>query len=977
MSSVNWDVFEGLPGSADYNFEIVCRILVRRHYGRYGYFSALTNQPGVEFDLRLHSTCALGEPGRWYGWQCKWFDLPRARDIGSTRRGIIESAIRTTEKHKPDLTDWVLWTKYPLTKNDQEWYYKIDTEMQLHLWNEVELEEHFKGDGEIVRGSYFGELVFSVDTLSNLHKERTASLKNRWQPEVHQTLEVERTIRQILGDTSSWDDLIKYSKTIEASVNILDTAVEHIVDTLAVEIKEASNLFHIVASTLLEIHTNLNQGNLDILQHNLTNLPDVPSKRISAIPRKLRALNHPIALNVTNFFADFFESYKVLNRLKSLIEISFVAVSAKAGYGKTQLSAQLTMESTTRPAGVLLHGGYLQGGENLDDLAAGQIVIQGEPISSMEALVAAVDAAGQRAKSRLPIVIDGLNEAEDPRDWKNLLASLEEVIKKYPYVLIICTLRPDFIDEALPSNTKIFNIPGFGEDIDEAIRRYFKYYKINPTETKLPMGILDHPLTLRIFCDVINPNREEEVGIEAIPESLTGLFIRYLDLAAGRITELASRDYRYYKQDVQKAYREIGNALWENRSRRIDEIDLRDRLNDTDRPWNTSIVRALEQEGILLRTSEKDTAQISVTAIYDALAGHLIADSILRQIGSTSFDSWIRESEIQKLFNGPFPDRHPLYQDILDALIGLLPRLFYQKQLWQLLEEPMRRIALSKAADLEVEFLDIETVNKLAELVSQETGVGLRDIFYRLWFTRSGIKHPLNADFVDNVLRNMSTHDRDLRWTEWVRKNKKDIISDLQRLEERWTNSKDRSPIDFLYAKWTMWTLTSTVRNLRDQATRSLYWYGRVSPESLFDITISALEISDSYVSERMLAAAYGVTMACQHNFNDSSFNKKILPIYSLKLFEFMFKEKAPYSTKHILARDYARRTIDIALIHNPNMLTKEEQKRIGPPYVDGGIRDWGESEDKNAGEYREGNAPVQMDFENYTIGRLVRGRGN
>jgi hypothetical protein len=54
-----------------------------------------------------------------------------------------------------------------------------------------------------------------------------------------------------------------------------------------------------------------------------------------------------------------------------------------------------------------------------------------------------------------------------------------------------------------------------------------------------------------------------------------------------------------------------------------------------------------------------------------------------------------------------------------------------------------------------------------------------------------------------------------------------------------------------------MWVLTSTVRPLRDKATRALYWYGRRQPEQFLDLVLNSLEINDPYVPERMLAATY------------------------------------------------------------------------------------------------------------------------
>ena len=90
-----------------------------------------------------------------------------------------------------------------------------------------------------------------------------------------------------------------------------------------------------------------------------------------------------------------------------------------------------------------------------------------------------------------------------------------------------------------------------------------------------------------------------------------------------------------------------------------------------------------------------------------------------------------------------------------------------------------------------------------------------------------------------------------------------------------------------------------------------------------------------------------------------------------------MFKENAPHATTHILSRDYARNLIEISLLHSPNLLSLEEKTRIHPPFKDGGIRTWGESEEKDKDNYRDGSGPVHMDFGNYTLGSLVKDRGN
>ena len=331
------------------------------------------------------------------------------------------------------------------------------------------------------------------------------------------------------------------------------------------------------------------RGNLDLLRQELSVHPAALDPEVASLPRRLRAAGVRAALTVTNALADIRTAENLSSNLRRTLAHAWSPLWRISGCGKTQLAAQLTAAAADRPAGILLHGVNLAAGRNLDDLARA-VTVQGAPVASMEALLAAVDAAGERAHRRLPIFIDGLNEAEDPRNWKGFLASLDETLREYPYVLVVCTVRPAFADEALPPQASRIEIPGFDGDTVDAIKRYFSYYKIDDTDADLPWELLSHPLTLRLFCEVTNPTRDHVVGIEAMPGSLTALFDRYLKHAAERIAELAPRSHRYYEQDVSSALHEIGTALWEAKTRTLEAGQLRSRLKDEARGWNESIV---------------------------------------------------------------------------------------------------------------------------------------------------------------------------------------------------------------------------------------------------------------------------------------------------------------------------------------------------------------------------------------------------
>ena len=214
----NWSDFQKLPGSPEKNFEFLCRALISLHYGRHGRFEALANQPGVEFHLRLNSECSLGSSGRWFGWQCRWYDLPSGKALGTMRRQKIKGSLAKTAKVLPELTDWILWTRHPLTKGDQKWFYGLETKMRLQLWTAADADARLNGDAEILRQTYFGELIFTPTSLAALHEICVAPIRKRWLPEAHQSIDAERTIRRMLGEAESWDELTDLARQLRTAV---------------------------------------------------------------------------------------------------------------------------------------------------------------------------------------------------------------------------------------------------------------------------------------------------------------------------------------------------------------------------------------------------------------------------------------------------------------------------------------------------------------------------------------------------------------------------------------------------------------------------------------------------------------------------------------------------------------------------------------------------------------------------------------
>jgi hypothetical protein len=379
----------------------------------------------------------------------------------------------------------------------------------------------------------------------------------------------------------------------------------------------------------------------------------------------------------------------------------------------------------------------------------------------------------------------------------------------------------------------------------------------------------------------------------------------------------------------------------------------------------------MEEEGILLKVRGDNTNELRYSVLHDALAGHLIASTLIGQYGGTGVETWIRDQDTTQLLVGRRGDQHPLGWDTVAALTGLIPRQPRRHQLWNIADGDLRRQALLLSAGLEGAYLDADTVSQLETLLSGPRTRATDFLFGRLWTKRGNIGHPLNASFLDRLLRGQDVSERDQLWTEWLRARPDEMIADVGNLEARWHTMQSRSPADILRATWFMWTLTSTNQVLRDSATRALYWFGRGDPASLFNLTLLSLEINDAYVPERMLAAAYGVVMA--HQQPDIDF-ESALGGFLERLRDAVCEPHATTPTNHQLQRTYIEGCVILAARFHPRIvplgLLVEQKVPFAAAAIVTPITDADPRND-------EIDNILRMDFENYTVGRLFHDRGN
>jgi hypothetical protein len=965
---LNWDKFRALEGDVRRNFELLVRALVQRSYGHCGSLRSKRQQPGVEFHLQLTHDCALATAGRWFGWQCKWYDLPPTRAFGATRRADIAEGIRLSKLHIPGLTDFVLCLRELPTSDDVDWYFGLDTEMHLHLWADEEIEARLSGEAEVIRSTFFGELVLTVASLAEAHSRSIAPIRNRWVPGLNVATRVDLDLRAALLQPGSMGPIRAQAENLRSLAESVTLTLPSLADDER-SLRAARTVVHDLCSLAADLAALSDAADEQRPADAVAGIssiapPEVRIFELRHLARKLRLRRHFEAPAISSIEAELRWAVALIRDLRELIQTHCLAVVADAGQGKSHLAAELTAPHEGLPAGVFVMGSVLRAGGTLDDVAAR---VPGLGISRFDDLLAGLNAAGARIGARIPLVIDGLNEAERPTDWRALLAELGPVLGKFDNVLVVVTLRTDARNELLPTDLSTKVLQWRELEVDDLVSRYFAHYQIQADELALPFGWFANPLFLRIFCEATNPEHIHPVGVEAIPISLVGVFELYRERAVERIRQRLQLPPGY----IEKKLAKVAQALWERGARILRFDDVQAIMDESDREWEHSLVRALEDEGILWRRGGDTWAEQRSAVLFDAFAGYLIADSLIATLTPDDLQAALRSDGLWDRLVGP-GETHPLANDVMTGLVGLVPRRLWRRHLWTFANDAGRRAALLRCVLIESSLLDNETVDALAHLLKEVSAPRHTSYhpFDRLWEVRAGPGHLLNARFLDRVLRSLPVTERDGRWTEWVRARAEEIEADLERLSDVWVRTDRRSESDDLNAVAVAWLLTSTVNSVRDKASQTLHRYGLPDPDRMFQLANAFLDVDDMYVVERVLGVSYGVATSHQMPDPGGTFERAQRTFLTRLLADFCGSE-ATHPTSHLLVRRYVT-----GLFHFARQLHPGSSPTSGVPLVFA-PGDTPAPIDSLDVRHDEVMGSIHMDFGNYSIGALFEGRGN
>lgn len=1016
---IDWSKLHSFENSRYRSYEELCYQLAKVSYENQGEFTPIDDSgggDGIEFYMTLPS-------GEQWGWQAKFY-YPDGRLQVSNRKQAIKNSLITACKHHPELKKWFLCTPTNFTPSEKKWFEQdlpkfIPDKRSVKLvhWNQSDFSNWLSEPRFIGKRNYFfGVMDLSLDWFQLQTNKQLEAVKDKFNPLLHTETMVDEQIHAFLVDETFAEKILLKIESIKSNFQEfetffhflnknLDTYWDSIVNLLLPKYTALRNNLLFLIQSLEEAQTLLVQRKLqrfrelkwdDIwnqVDQSYCDYFDLVSKStlleyhgeaegerdtIKTIDRAIHAATSSVSNLLDEFYEELFSLLKYIHK-------SDLHVLGNAGYGKTHLASHIcfTLLKQGFPA-LLVLGRNFTSDRTIEEQLLRNLDIP--PVYSWHDFVSTLESIGDAYQSRIPIVIDGLNESTlnggFSNVWTNGLSSFVKELQQFKYVVLLTTCRTTYQEEIFsdkPSNCLI-RANGFqSEDVSLAVGKYFEWYKITGDITSAAITHFGHPIYLKIFCESQNSERLKEKHVFIGELTLFEIFDRYLQQCNKMICQ---RLKRHPKLDILTSLLvKVVDYLWANKSRSLPFdtfVTMADNKPLSELDWENSIAKHVIDEGLLICRDWREGSEV-VYFTYDLLGGYLIAKWLVEQ-SKTGVHSFFGASEnVDLLFSREHTKLHPFHSDIVRSIAAVLP--VETKTYLHEVSDDNRALNASVNALFEIpaQYINEKSKSLIVNLLSIPNNREL--LFNRALSTIGHVDHPFNATFWSERLHEMSMPERDVSWSEFIRKHQKEIKMILLRLENYYCSISiltDQSTNRLvLYAEFIMWILTTTVRSLRDLATRVLYWFGRCCPEQWWHLVEQSLTINDPYVSERILAATYGIVMAKKFDVEDKYFQQELLPIMGKRLYEAMFDPKAQYSTTHIMARDYASRIIEIAKDNHPLILTDEELLFTKRPYTIGGMRSWGQYDRDEEDEQSGIHSPFRMDFENYTIGRLIKGRGN
>ena len=920
MKSINFNDIRG--GSA--GFEELCAQLARSERADGDFARTGNPDAGVE----CYRTLPSGE----HGWQAKYFlTTPSPQQW----RQIDESVNAALDGH-PNLTRYVVCVPVDLpdgrpTKGKsardrwnervQKWQAKAQERgmnVKFEWWGNHELTTLIlrPGNTELAR-YWFDKFIFTGDWFNAKIAESIRAAGPRYSPELH-----------VSGSVPAAEDL----ETFARSESVTDDVKAH-----AIELRQAmlrpteykplifdANLRKQFADLDAAIETNLR--NLAELEHDpsgdnpfadiseaLNAAVSIAEKIDGALPPPSRNKKQREPSSATEReYADAYSLFRSfhgqletigrkLDRVARLTKNNLFILTGNAGVGKTHLLCDFAARHHKNDAPViLLMGQKFTSNDDPRQQMLAQLDYPRE--GNFNEFIGALESAAQAANRRALIIIDAINEGTGAALWRHHLTTLLDSISQSNWIALVLSVRSDYenyiIPESIRSQAATATHRGFEGIEFDALKSFCEYYDLRLPSMPTLQPEFSNPLWLKIVCDGLRDSGEKRLPSGAL--GITKPLNRFIEKVNARLAKPDALDFHPGDNLVKRAVDKLAERMAADSAMWLDRQDAQPLVDSflPNRKFSESLYHGMVTEGVLTEVRLTET-QTKVHFTYERIGEHLIVRRLLDQFDAEQLPAALQPDgalshhrygaalaiQIPELFGKELLDIAPNLDEMFNPFDA-----FSESLIWR---EPSAVTDRTKSI-----------AGHLAACPSPSWDNEILDALLSIALVE---RHPLNAHYLDELLRKYDMPQRDAWWSTYLH-HSWGAGGPLDKLIAWALSVAPEDPIaeDALeMATITLtWTLTSSNRFARDNATKGLVNLLRGRPAAAEDLINRFADVDDPYVVERIYAVAYGVAMLSRDR---DGVGRLASSVYNR-----VFANGAPPA--HILLRDYARGVVERAV---------------------------------------------------------------
>lgn len=524
---------------------------------------------------------------------------------------------------------------------------------------------------------------------------------------------------------------------------------------------------------------------------------------------------------------------------------------------------------------------------------------------SADVFLQELDSLAEARGRRAVLLIDALNESQEPRTWRTELKALLSQAKMYPNVAVVVSFRSDYssvIDP--PGYLPVVAHRGFIGREGQALAAYCQLFRVPVPARSSFDPAFSSPLFLRMFCEVLSSDGPKSAG----SLTRTTLFGRFAIVRAARVIDALR--LAPSSNVVADALDVLADKLLAAGGRPIPRAGVESAVDAMlpGRSWPDTLFGRMHSEG-LIEVRPSFSGGESVTLPFQAYSEHVLANRLLGSLsGPSELADRVRGVPwLWRALAVLLPERHSI------ELPDLLPDVSADSRL----HEAVRDSLLDRTADaFGARAFELLEDCFVGEFEDRADGV---DAIIALG-PRLG--HPANARWLHERLKGLALAERDASWS--IAAYSADEYSPSLTRLHAWvpsiTDEVGNEEAE-LAAVTLMWLLTSPNRFLRDKATRTLICLLTKRLPVAGKLIGLATEVDDPYVQERVLLSAYGALMIA----GDSS---RAGSQQTMEALSSWLRIGLPV---HVLARDSARGMAAWAEVRG--ILTNEQRRSFDPPY--------------------------------------------